>query len=141
MSAVRADVAETSSGGRRRLRVSLGRLRQRFWVSRSSRHNSRVRARLARALLHLYSRRLHRSGFHRQQCSVRPASAMVKHNSAAAQVAIQEETTVVATLLTALAVLVSALGGAVLRIRCERARIGSLAIVVLSVVYIVSLHA
>ena len=66
---------------------------------------------------------------------------MVKHNSAAAQVAIQEETTVVATLLTALAVLVSALGGAVLRIRCERARIGSLAIVVLSVVYIVSLHA
>jgi hypothetical protein len=45
---------------------------------------------------------------------------MVKHNSAAAQVAIQEETTVVATLLTALAVLVSALGGAVLRIRCER---------------------
>jgi hypothetical protein len=66
---------------------------------------------------------------------------MVKHNSAAAQVAIQEETTVVATLLTALAVLVSALGGAVLRIRCERACLGSLALVVLSVACTISLRA
>ena len=49
-------------------------------------------------------------------------SPMVKHNSAATQVAIEEETTVVATLLTALAVLVSALGGAVLKIRCECTR-------------------
>ena len=46
-------------------------------------------------------------------------SAPPTADNAAAQVAIQEETTVVATLLTALTVLVSALLGTVLRIRCE----------------------
>ena len=48
-----------------------------------------------------------------------PARAkMVKHSSAATQVAVQEETTVVATLLTALAVLVSALLGSSVSLRC-----------------------